>query len=39
MKIYCFGNEFIKEDSLAKKLADEIKIKGLSLLKQILWKE
>ncbi|MEM4264084.1 MAG: hypothetical protein QW666_04310 [Candidatus Woesearchaeota archaeon] len=33
MKIYCFGNEFIKQDSLAKKLADEIKIKGVELVK------
>ncbi len=33
MKIYCFGNEFIKEDSLAKKLADEIKIKGVEFVK------
>ena len=33
MKIYCFGNEFIKQDSLAKKLADEIKIKDVELVK------
>jgi len=33
MKIYCFGNEFIKQDSLAKKLADEIKIKGIEFVK------
>lgn len=33
MKVYCFGNEFIKQDSLAKKLADEIKIKGVEFVK------
>lgn len=33
MKVYCFGNEFIKQDSLAKKLADEIKIKDVELVK------
>ncbi len=32
-KIYCFGNEFIKEDSLAKKISDEIKINGFDFVK------
>lgn len=33
MKILCFGNEFVEQDSLAKKLADEIKIKGIEFIK------
>lgn len=33
MKIYCFGNEFLKNDSLAKEIADEIKIDGVNFLK------
>lgn len=31
--VLCFGNEFVKEDSLAKQLADEIKIKGVEFVK------
>tara|TARA_Y100000310_G_scaffold322705_1_gene382050 strand:+ start:1436 stop:1804 length:369 start_codon:yes stop_codon:yes gene_type:complete len=31
--VLCFGNEFIKEDSLAKELADEIKIKNTTFIK------
>lgn len=33
MKIYCFGNEFLENDSLAKEIADEIKIDGVSFIK------
>ena len=33
MKIYCFGNEFLENDSLAKEIADEIKIDGVNFLK------
>ena len=33
MKVYCFGNEFLKEDSLAKGLADEIQIDGIEFVK------
>ena len=33
MKIYCFGNEFIKEDSLAKEIADELQIEGIEFIK------
>ena len=33
MKVLCFGNEFVEEDSLAKKLADELKIDGVEFIK------
>ncbi|MBW3011051.1 hypothetical protein KY326_02440 [Candidatus Woesearchaeota archaeon] len=33
MKVYCFGNEFIKKDSLAKQIADELKVKGFEFVK------
>ncbi len=33
MKIYCFGNEFLEYDSLAKVIADEIKIKDIEFIK------
>lgn len=33
MKIYCFGNEFVKEDSLAKVLSSEIQIPGVEFVK------
>jgi len=33
MKIFCFGNNFVKEDSLAKQIADELKIKGIEFVK------
>ena len=33
MIVYCFGNEFLEYDSLAKQIADEIKIEGIELLK------
>ncbi|MBW3002378.1 hypothetical protein KY338_04410 [Candidatus Woesearchaeota archaeon] len=33
MKLLCFGNEFIEEDSLAKELADELKIEGVEFIK------
>lgn len=33
MKIYCFGNEFLEDDSLAKEIADEIKIEGIEFIK------
>ena len=29
----CFGNEFVEEDSLAKKLADELKLDGVEFIK------
>ena len=32
-KIFCFGNEFLKQDSLAKELADELKIEGFKFIK------
>ncbi|PLW80110.1 hypothetical protein C0585_04310 [Candidatus Woesearchaeota archaeon] len=32
-KIFCFGNPYIKEDSLAIELADELKIKGFEFVK------
>lgn len=43
-KIYCFGNEFLNQDSLAKKLADELEIEGFEFVKvndifQIIGKE
>ncbi len=31
--VLCFGNEYVKEDALAKELADELKIKGVTFLK------
>lgn len=31
--VLCFGNEFLKKDSLAKKLADEIKLEGFEFIK------
>ena len=31
--VLCFGNEFLKEDSLAKELADEITIEGVKFIK------
>jgi len=33
MKILCFGNEFVEQDSLAKKLADEISVDGVEFIK------
>jgi hypothetical protein len=33
MKVLCFGNEFVEEDSLAKQLADELKIDGVEFIK------
>ena len=33
MKILCFGNEFVEQDSLAKKLADELKVDGVEFIK------
>ena len=33
MKVYCFGNEFLKEDSLAKEFADELLIDGVEFVK------
>jgi len=33
MKIYCFGNEFLEYDSLAKEMADEIKIPDIEFKK------
>jgi len=33
MKIFCFGNEFLKEDSLAKELADELRIDDIEFVK------
>ncbi|MBU0461409.1 MAG: hypothetical protein KJ574_02360 [Nanoarchaeota archaeon] len=35
MRIYCFGNEFVKEDSLAKEIADRMKIKGIEFVRCI----
>ncbi|MAG07875.1 hypothetical protein CMO89_00205 [Candidatus Woesearchaeota archaeon] len=31
--VLCFGNQFLKQDSLAKELADEIKLKGVDFIK------
>lgn len=31
--VLCFGNEYIKEDALAKEIADELNIPGIRLLK------
>ena len=33
MKIYCFGNEFLDYDSLAKELADEISLPGIEFIR------
>jgi len=33
MKIYCFGNEFLENDSLAKELADEIVLPDIKFIK------
>jgi len=33
MKVYCFGNEFVKEDSLAKELADELRLPGIEFVR------
>ncbi len=33
MKVLCFGNEFVEEDSLAKQLADELNIDGVDFIK------
>jgi Ni,Fe-hydrogenase maturation factor len=33
MKVYCFGNEFLEKDSLAKELADELHINGIKFIK------
>ncbi|MFH1642470.1 MAG: hypothetical protein ABIC04_06245 [Nanoarchaeota archaeon] len=32
MKVYCFGNEFLKEDSLAKEIAGELEITGIEFI-------
>lgn len=33
MKVFCFGNEFIEQDSLAKNLADELVVDGVDFVK------
>lgn len=33
MKIYCFGNEFVEGDTLAKELAETIKLDGVEFIK------
>lgn len=33
MKIYCFGNEYIEQDSMAKKIADSLEIEGVEFIK------
>ncbi len=33
VRVYCFGNEFVKEDSLAKVIADELVIEGVLFVK------
>jgi Ni,Fe-hydrogenase maturation factor len=33
MKIYCFGNEFLENDSLAKTISDEIVLPGVDFIK------
>ena len=33
MKVYCFGNEFLENDSLAKEIADTISIPGIEFIK------
>ncbi|MEM2918153.1 MAG: hypothetical protein QXY62_01455 [Candidatus Altiarchaeota archaeon] len=32
MKVFCFGNEFLREDSLAKKISSELKIPGVEFV-------
>ena len=32
MKVYCFGNEFVKLDSLAKELGSALKVKGVEFV-------
>ena len=32
-KVLCFGNEYIKEDALAKEIADELKLPGIEFIK------
>ena len=31
--VYCFGNEFVKEDAMAKQLVDELQYPGLRFIK------
>ncbi len=33
LKIYCFGNEFVNGDSLAKQIADELDIEGVKFVR------
>jgi Ni,Fe-hydrogenase maturation factor len=33
MKIFCFGNELLKKDSLARKIAEDVKIPGVEFVK------
>lgn len=33
MKVYCFGNEFLENDKLAKELADKLKVPGIEFIK------
>lgn len=33
MKIYCFGNEFVKEDALAQTIVNDINIDGVTFIK------
>lgn len=33
MKIYCFGNEYVPQDSMAKRLADSLEIEGIEFIK------
>ena len=33
MKIYCFGNEFVKDDALAKTIVDDISMEDVSFVK------
>ena len=33
MKVLCFGNEFVEEDSLAKQLADELRMPDVEFIK------
>lgn len=32
-QVYCFGNEFVEGDSLAKQIADKLKIEGFEFIK------
>lgn len=32
MKVYCFGNEFVKEDALAKEIASELAVSGIEFV-------